>query len=68
MNVLSRAASLDHVAGQRERRAAKSDDAERIVGVVVGAIFEVRGDLPDRLGDIAELARAVGPERVDALA
>ncbi len=46
-DVVARAAALDHVAGERERRAAEADDAELVgVGCALGPGVEVGGDLP----------------------
>ena len=54
MDVVARSAALDHVAGQRVRRAAEADDAE--------AIAEVRGDFLDGAGDVGQVVGAVGAQ------
>ena len=54
MDVIARAAALDHVAGQRVGRAAEADDAQ--------AIAKVRGDFLDGAGDVSQIAGAVGAQ------
>ena len=54
VDVIARAAAFDHVAGQRERRAAKADDAE--------AIAKVGGDFFDGAGDVGQVAGAIGAQ------
>ena len=57
VDVVARAAALDHVAGEGEGRSAEADDAE--------AIFEVGDDALDGLGDVAEFRSAVGAQALD---
>ena len=57
MDVVARAAALDHVAGQGERRAAKADDAE--------AVTEMGRYLLDGAADVFEGSGAVGAQGAD---
>ena len=57
VNVVARAAALDHVAGQRVRRAAEADDAQPVA--------KMCGYLFDCLGHVCQVAGAVGAQRCD---
>src|SRR5580704_4076402 len=65
-DVVAGAAAFDHVAGEREGRAAETDDAELVGrgvgGFGAGAGGEVGGDFFDRVGDVQQILRPVGAE------
>jgi hypothetical protein len=64
-DVVARTAAFDHVAGEGEGSATEADDAEAVA--VRARSGEVRGNLFDGPGDVAEFVRAIGVEGLDLL-
>ena len=59
MDIVARAAALNHVAGQGEGRAAEPDDRQ--------ACTEMGGDLADRIRYVTEIGAAVGTQPCNGL-